>query len=78
MARRPRDVLGPGDLWLARDVGAAIVTVGIMATTIGLLLPWALARVGKDPAFGFGPVAPIIRNVPGPPVEFTIVPWLFP
>jgi magnesium transporter len=69
--------LARGDLWLARDVGAAIVTVGTIATTIGLLLPWALARVGKDPAFGFGPVAPIIRHVLGPPVKFTIVPWLF-
>jgi magnesium transporter len=30
---------------------------------LGLLLPWLLARLGTDPAFGSGPVATIIQDV---------------
>jgi magnesium transporter len=34
-----------------------------MATTIGLIFPWLLARLGKDPALGSGPVATIVQDV---------------
>jgi magnesium transporter len=30
---------------------------------LGLMLPWLLARLGTDPAFGSGPVATIIQDV---------------
>jgi magnesium transporter len=27
------------------------------------VLPWALARVGRDPAYGSGPLATVIQDV---------------
>ncbi len=52
-----------GDPRLAVAVGVAILAAGTIATTIGLSLPWLLARIGLDPAFGSGPVATIIQDV---------------
>jgi magnesium transporter len=52
-----------GDVHLAIAVSAAIVGAGSVATTIGLLFPWLLQRMGFDPAFGSGPVATIIQDV---------------
>jgi magnesium transporter len=51
------------DVRLALSVAAAILVAGGVATTIGLLLPWLLQRLGTDPAFGSGPVATIIQDV---------------
>lgn len=52
-----------GDTDLATTVALALMVAGAMATTIGLLLPWVLAHLGKDPAFGSGPVATIVQDV---------------
>lgn len=52
-----------GDFRLAFSVAAAVVAAGAVATSIGLLLPWTLQRVGTDPAFGSGPLATIIQDV---------------
>lgn len=52
-----------GDARLAGAVALAILVAGGVAATIGLLLPWTLARAGKDPAFGSGPVATVIQDV---------------
>jgi magnesium transporter len=52
-----------GDVRLAVAVSLAVVVAGAFATTIGLLLPWSLSWMGKDPAFGSGPVATIIQDV---------------
>jgi magnesium transporter len=54
-------VFGDGRLGLA--VAGALLAAGAMATTVGLLLPWALARAGKDPAYGSGPLATVIQDV---------------
>jgi magnesium transporter len=57
-------------IWLAFDdariattVAVALAAASTMATTIGLLFPWVLARFGKDPALGSGPVATIVQDV---------------
>lgn len=55
--------LGFGDLSLAIAVGGALLAAGTVATTIGLLLPCALARLGRDPAYGSGPLATVIQDV---------------
>jgi magnesium transporter len=34
-----------------------------MAAGLGLLLPWWIARTGRDPAFGSGPLATVIQDV---------------
>lgn len=51
------------DTRLAAAVALAVVAAGTVATTVGLLLPYALDRLGRDPAFGSGPVATVIQDV---------------
>jgi len=34
-----------------------------MAAALGLLLPWGLARLGRDPALGSGPIATVIQDI---------------
>jgi magnesium transporter len=59
----PAVLLAFGDAWLALTVGVAILVAGTIATSVGLVLPWLLARFSADPAFGSGPVATIIQDV---------------
>lgn len=51
------------DIRLAIGVAVALFAASTIASILGLLLPWLLARVGTDPAFGSGPVATIIQDV---------------
>jgi len=62
-----------GDLRLAVAVSLALFAASAMATTIGLVLPWLLARLGKDPAYGSGPVATIIQDVLSLLIYFGVV-----
>ncbi len=52
-----------GDGGLAAAVACAIFAAGGMAAALGLLLPWALARAGRDPALGRGPLATVIQDI---------------
>ena len=52
-----------GNARLALAVSLALVTAGSVATSIGFLFPWTFFRLGKDPAFGSGPLATIFQNV---------------
>ncbi|HEX5767882.1 MAG TPA: magnesium transporter [Burkholderiales bacterium] len=52
-----------GHLPLAAAVATAIFAAGTMAAGLGLLLPWWIARTGRDPAFGSGPLATVIQDV---------------
>lgn len=52
-----------GDVRLAGAVATAIFAAGALAAGLGLLLPWAIARSGRDPAFGSGPLATVIQDV---------------
>ncbi len=52
-----------GDWPLAFAVAAALVAAGGIATTIGLVLPWVLSRLGSDPAYGSGPLATIVQDL---------------
>ncbi len=52
-----------GDLRLALAVSGALVVAGALATSVGLFLPWLLARLKRDPAFGSGPLATVIQDV---------------
>jgi magnesium transporter len=51
------------DLRLAGAVGTAIFAAGAVASALGLALPWWLARSGRDPALGSGPLATVIQDV---------------
>lgn len=52
-----------GDLGLAFAVASALFVAGGIATTIGLVLPWLLTKLKRDPAFGSGPLATVIQDV---------------
>lgn len=52
-----------GDVRLAFAVAIAVLVAAAVATTVGLLLPWALHRFGRDPAFGSGPLATVVQDV---------------
>lgn len=52
-----------GDARLAAAVAVALLAAGAVATAIGMLLPWILSRMGRDPAFGSGPIATIVQDV---------------
>ncbi|MDZ7651904.1 MAG: magnesium transporter [Burkholderiaceae bacterium] len=68
----PAAWLAFGDMKLASTVALSLVVAGTVATTIGLLLPWAFARLGRDPAFGSGPIATIVQDVLSLAIYFAI------
>lgn len=69
---------GFGDPRLALGVGISMVIAGTLASASGLVLPWFLARLGLDPAFGSGPVATIIQDLLTILVYFLVMSWLLP
>jgi len=58
---------------LAAAVAVAVFGAGTVAAGLGLLLPWWLARAGRDPALGSGPVATVIQDVVSLLVYFGVV-----
>lgn len=52
-----------GELRLAAAVALALGGASIVASGLGLLLPWLLQRFGADPAYGSGPLATIVQDV---------------
>ena len=62
-----------GDPRLAAAVGTAIFGAGTVAASLGMLLPWWLARSGRDPALGSGPAATVIQDVISLLVYFAVV-----
>lgn len=52
-----------GEPRLAAAVTLALAGASIVASVLGLVLPWLLARVGSDPAYGSGPLATIVQDV---------------
>ena len=50
-------------LRLAGAVASAIFAAGTVAAALGLVLPWWIARTGRDPAFGSGPIATVVQDI---------------
>ena len=61
------------DSRLAIAVGISLFAASGIATTIGLALPWLLHRLGRDPAYGSGPLATIVQDLLTVIVYFTVV-----
>jgi magnesium transporter len=52
-----------GDTRIAAAVAIALFVSASLATLIAMSLPYALARLGRDPAFGSGPLATVIQDL---------------
>ncbi|MBB1028342.1 magnesium transporter, partial [Dietzia sp. DQ11-38-2] len=56
-----------GVIWqdwsVALAVALALLAAASLATVIALVLPWLIDRVGKDPAFGSGPLATVLQDI---------------
>jgi magnesium transporter len=59
----PFALIGWDDADVALAVSLALVASCAIATAVAMVLPWALNRLGRDPAFGSGPVATIIQDL---------------
>jgi magnesium transporter len=62
-----------GDVVVAAAVATAVVTASAIATVVALALPWALHRLGRDPAFGSGPLATVVQDLLSILLYFAIV-----
>ncbi|HSF36787.1 MAG TPA: magnesium transporter [Nocardioides sp.] len=54
-------VLGSPEL--AVTVALALLAACTVATVVAMALPWLVARMGRDPAFGSGPLATVIQDL---------------
>jgi magnesium transporter len=63
---------------LAVTVAVSILVAGTAATGLGLLFPTLLSRLGKDPAFGSGPLATVLQDIASLLVYFAIASLLLP
>jgi len=56
-----------GTIWrdwnVALAVALSLLAAASIATVIALVLPWAISKLGKDPAFGSGPLATVIQDL---------------
>jgi magnesium transporter len=61
-----------GDGRVAGTVALSLVASCSIATLVAMLLPYLLARLGRDPAFGSGPLATVIQDVLSIVVYFAV------
>ncbi|HEX4930901.1 MAG TPA: magnesium transporter [Gaiellaceae bacterium] len=52
-----------GDVRVAAVVSLALLVSASVATVIAMSLPYALQRLGRDPAFGSGPLATVVQDL---------------
>jgi magnesium transporter len=50
-----------GDVILAAAI--ALFAACSTATVVAMALPWLLNRLGRDPAFGSGPLATVVQDL---------------
>lgn len=60
-------------------LAAALALLGAcsMATLVAMVLPWLLNKLGKDPAFGSGPLATVVQDLSSILIYFGIVVLIF-
>lgn len=56
-------LVGWGEGRVALAVGLALLASCSIATVVAMLLPWFFQRLGRDPAFGSGPLATVIQDL---------------
>ncbi|MFP5415489.1 MAG: magnesium transporter [Actinomycetes bacterium] len=52
-----------GSVGLAAAVSLSLMAACSIATVVAMLLPWLIARSGRDPAFGSGPLATVVQDL---------------
>jgi magnesium transporter len=52
-----------GNAQVAAAVSVALVSACSIATVVAMALPWAFQRLGRDPAFGSGPLATVVQDL---------------
>ncbi|MFP5333846.1 MAG: magnesium transporter [Actinomycetes bacterium] len=52
-----------GALDLALAVGLSLLAACSVATVVAMSLPWLMHRLGRDPAFGSGPLATVVQDL---------------
>ncbi|MCP9618744.1 magnesium transporter [Nocardia otitidiscaviarum] len=52
-----------GDAEVSAAVAIALLAACSVAAVVAMVLPWALSRLGIDPAFGSGPLATVIQDL---------------
>lgn len=61
-----------GDADVALAVTAALFAASSIATLVAMALPWAIHRLGRDPAFGSGPLATVVQDLLSVSIYFAI------
>jgi magnesium transporter len=62
-----------GEADVALAVSLALLAACSMATFIAMALPWLIHRLGKDPAYGSGPLATVVQDLLSILIYFVIV-----
>jgi magnesium transporter len=62
-AMLPVVALMTGNWMLAAAVALAVLAASTIATVVALLLPWLFQALGRDPAFGSGPLATVVQDL---------------
>src|SRR5690606_26783935 len=52
-----------GDATDAAAVARAVAAASRVATVLALGMPWLLHRLGRDPAYGSGPLATVVQDL---------------
>ena len=58
---------------LAAAVAVSVFAAGSVASALGLLVPWLIARLGVDPAYGSGPAATVLQDITSILVYFVVL-----
>jgi magnesium transporter len=68
--------LSLGSASLAATVSLALLAACAVATLVAMSLPWLMTRLGRDPAFGSGPLATVVQDLLSLVLYFAIASWL--
>ena len=69
-------LLRRGDDDVSIAVSLSLLGACSVATLIAMTLPWAIRRLGRDPAFGSGPLATVIQDLLSILIYLAIASWV--
>jgi len=61
-----------GSAALAMTLSLSLVAACAVATLVAMSLPWLMSRLGRDPAFGSGPLATVVQDLLSLVIYFAI------